>query len=1161
MAEASPSKAEFKLPKDPNTLAKMRDQLSDYLGTLERNTDAINLWLASNQATLITGHHQLVREVKYNKDETAALKILNGFGDAAGFVAAMQDFARLGETSFGANSKFVAEINKLTLGVPGKILEDLPEMKLPEADDDKPLVVAPPPKPVAPPPEPEKKKWWKPGSWFTKAEDGEKGPSQAEIDAEIQRREDELRRHWRLVRGELIALQSDRHYYVDSFMDWVGETLAPEDGKPKSDAEMAKLMEKYQNPQVVIDLARKDYSDVVDVKAQALRDRAVTYSATASLLDEQRIDAFTNYMSTLFPKVETNETKQMKEFLLKDFGAASFAELALNHVKDRRKQLDMLEMALKFEPEFKLSGALTKRDVFQRVLRETTAAKDPLDPRALEITLKKLRSQPGKEDLSDLIDLKSQQKTVFEELATRFKGGVDKMRDALGRVLEGLNSHPSQQPDNLANVVKAARDKDGMAMGVALTAISSGNNAQSFMALWHLAYPGKSLLDEIASTAKNGRELAVLTDTALNAGLLNELRVNSNAATGNAQNFFAFFNKHVMANPGDFPLQSARKLVAHSFVNGGLADLRLEITKPGGWLEKINTSPLPEDARLNWTAALLEPWESNIVKSNILFEASNKALDKGAKSALAAIENNYAGPFVRLTADKLLTNLDRVSNIWYNAETKALRYTVSGTGHTLMESVTPEMAKEVLSHIKRKGGFMDEFDGLFRPEKLDVVLTTPHRSKVAWEGRTGDLNVTDDTFKELHKRDDFLHATDSRGNTLSVNLRSVTLLQPLSDGTHLLVDRYGEVRVVDGLKPVKPWPGLIDLGGTLFNPSNASIISLNHDKAQLEFRCESNDFDELLKNVAPGQYFYSVDLASKADVKLIEKEIAKDGAIRAADQGSLKNMHFNMGTLGYLSYVEGRETGFNCRKNSPARKHGFISADEDLSKGIYDGLSKNPDLVCVANVITHKSCIDDAYFNADKGEFFFVIGGDILKVEAEAKEAYAALKKLSREEGFTVVGANVVGREEVPADVVNLGHATSLQYSEVQERTNIIAAHEKFHISLDRAQSRELLTLLEDDALKAARAATVKEAWTQNLKDTLGALPDVQVKVPQAITDLSRPYLLDQLTGKPGENRAMPQPQKDFAIAAKPLSSGDTFTYPVREAKTQANVAGTRRKP
>ncbi|MEZ0260884.1 MAG: hypothetical protein ACAH80_07730 [Alphaproteobacteria bacterium] len=1159
MADAAPSKAEFQLPKNPETLAKMRDQLSDYLGTLERNTDAINAWLQKNQAELITGHHQLVRAIKYQKDETAALKILNGFGDAAGFVAAMQDFTKLADENFGANSTFAQEIKRLQLGVPAKILEELPEMKLPGPEDDQPVIVAAPP-PPPPAPEPEKKKWWQPSGWFGgKKDEGPKGPSQAEIDAENQRREDELRRHWRLVRGELIALQSDRHYYVDSFMEWVGETLAPEDGKPKDDNALAKLMEKYQNPQTVIDLARKDYSDVVDVKAQALRDRAVTYSQTASLLDEQRIDAFTNYLPTLFPKVETNETKQMKEFLLKDFGAASFAELALNHVKDRRKQLDLLEMALKHESEFKLSGATTKRDVFQRILRETTAAKDPLDPRALDITLKKLRSQPGKEDLADLIDLKSKTPSVFEQLAGRFKDGADKMREAIDRVLEGMNGHPSQTSVNLANVVKAARDKDALAMGIALTAIQANNNAQAFMALWHLTYPTKSLLDEISSTAKTPAELAKLTDTALSAGLLNELRAHSNAATGNAQNFFAFFNKNVMATPGDFPLQSARKLIAHTFANGGLAELRLEITKSNGWLEKINKSSLPEDAKLNWTAALLEPWESTIVKSNILAEASTKALDAGAKAALDNIEKNYAGPFVRLSPDKLMTNLHRISNIWYNAETRALRYTVSGTGHTLMDDVSPEMAKETLAHIKRKGGFMDEYDGLFHPEKLDAVLTTPHKSKVAWEGRTGDLNVSEETFKELHKRDDFLHAADSRGNTLSINLRAVTLLQPLSDGTHLLVDKYGEVRVVEGLKPVKAWPGLLDLGGTLFNPKNASITSLNHDKAQLEFRCESNDFDELLKNVAPGQYFYTVELASKADVKRIEDEIKKDPATQAADKGSLRNMHFNMGMLGYLTYIQGRETGFNCRKNSPARKNGFISAEEDLSDSIFKGMSANPDLICVANIITHKSCIDDAYYNADKGEFFFVIGDTILRVDADEKEAYAVLKKLSREDGFTVVGANMVGRTEVPADVVNLGHATSLQYSEVQERTNIIAAHEKFHISLDRAQSRELLELLEQDALKDTRAATASAAWTQNLKDTLGNMPEVQVKVPQAITDLSRPYLLDQLTGKPGENRDMPKPQRDFAIAARPLSAGDTLAYPPRGEKPQAKPAQKRR--
>ena len=67
MADDLPSNAQakqaatFKLPEDLNTLSQMRDQLSDYLNTLERNTDSVNAWLSKNQNDIIVGLHRLNR--------------------------------------------------------------------------------------------------------------------------------------------------------------------------------------------------------------------------------------------------------------------------------------------------------------------------------------------------------------------------------------------------------------------------------------------------------------------------------------------------------------------------------------------------------------------------------------------------------------------------------------------------------------------------------------------------------------------------------------------------------------------------------------------------------------------------------------------------------------------------------------------------------------------------------------------------------------------------------------------------------------------------------------------------------------------------------------------------------------------------------------------
>src|SRR5262245_4003689 len=123
MADDLPSRPQFTLPEDLDSLAKMRDQLGDYLNTLERNTDTVNAWLAKHQNGIIVGLHQLNRGIS-RRNEQEALTALQKLGETAGFVIAIQDFPALAEGAFGRDSKLVAEIAKLQPGIPKAILED-----------------------------------------------------------------------------------------------------------------------------------------------------------------------------------------------------------------------------------------------------------------------------------------------------------------------------------------------------------------------------------------------------------------------------------------------------------------------------------------------------------------------------------------------------------------------------------------------------------------------------------------------------------------------------------------------------------------------------------------------------------------------------------------------------------------------------------------------------------------------------------------------------------------------------------------------------------------------------------------------------------------------------------------------------------------------------
>lgn len=1165
MADDLPSNAQakqaatFKLPEDLNTLSQMRDQLSDYLNTLERNTDSVNAWLSKNQNDIIVGLHRLNRALA-KKSDAEAVKALSGLGEIAGFVLSIQDFKGAAETAFGANSNFAAAAARVQPGIPKNILEDLPEIRLP---DETTLRPAMPPAPEPAPEEPKVvKKWYNPGTWFDKSEE-RAAEAKKNAEEEAQRKIDEIKRHWRLVRSELISLQSDRHYYVDSFMDWLGEELAPQPGH--TDAEAQKLMEKYQNPQVVIDLAMEDYAQVMHVKADALRERALLYSKTAALIDEQKIAEFAAMLPALFPKSETVETQQIKALLLKDFEVTSFADMALSRVHRRDEQLLLLKTALTLEPEYKLKGLSTPAQIFERVLKETLADKDPLSPEALNLTLKKLGGESrGKE----IIGLASG-KTVFERIATRFGNTAEATARAMREVLSGLGVGTAKSPEaQLREFADGVATKDGLRLGDTLRAIAARNLSQPFKALWNLTYPNTSLAGEIVKGSKNTAELSALMGLALDAGLLDEFKAQTNALQGSAKNALDFFNKNVLPDHADFSLVTARRLIGTAFANGGLEQLRTELTRPGGWLEKIATGDLNQEGRANWVAALLEPWQSNIVKSNILAEAAASALSADARKALQSFDDNLTGTNVRLDDGRILTNLENVANIWYNAESKTMRLTVNGTGHPVLDDVSPQMAKEILSHIQRKvPALQAEYDGLYNPANIDRIVTAQGNTHIYWGNHKGVLNVPDATIAALHKSDDFMHVTNPKnGQTHSINLDTIALLQPLEDGTHLLVDKYGEVQVIEGKVDIRAKGGLLDLSGTFFNPRNASILSFDAAKNKLEFRAESNDFDDLLESAAPGQYFYGVDLTKK-DFDRVKAAVEAVPTIAAPGAGNLHNLYFNMETLGYLMYTDERETGFNTRRNGPTKKPGFIAVEqEELAKNINAGLSANPELIVVGNVITHKSLIDDAYYSQEKQRLYMVLSNDILQVPADEATAHAVLSKLSREDGFTVVGAATIknpkgaGTVEMPADIVNLNRTVLQFHSEANDKTFLVAENDRFfHIGFDKQQAESLFDMLEAQGLEGAKAKTPKALeWTAKLRDVAAALPQQQLRVLPSLTDLSRDYLLEQMTGTPGENKPMPAPKADFAIAAQQLKTGGKLDYPARAAAPKKRPAAPR---
>lgn len=1166
MADQPPSTTPFQLPDDVHVLAHLRDQLGDYLSTLERNTDSIRDWLSEQQNNIIVGHHRLVRAIEMDRDEKKALDVLKKLGDTAGFILNLQDFGALARARFGDNSALEKALAAVPRGVPADILEDLPAVRVPKANDTVEAIGLQTRIEIPPlPDDGQKKGFWSSLGGMFKGQDPEE---------EARRKEEAVKRHWRQLRGELISLQSDRHYYIDSFMDWVGENLEPAD----IDAPTASLMQQYESPQYVINLAQRDYDEVNTERTRRLNAQALEYSSLAHKLDTQDIKGFIAQMPALFPRHETPESKRSKELLLTDFGVASFAELALTHVKKDADRIALLSAALSYEPNFKIAGLQSGAQIFERVLGEVLKP-EPLNPEALEITLKKLR---GREDGTNLLPLANTTQTPFYRIAARFDGDHVRIGQTSEKILTGLGMQDAVVSKHVAAFAAAADNGDAQAMLNTLRDISARRTGHAFMALWALTYPQESIMDKLPASGAAPKMLSLLTSAAIEAGVHDEWNVGGSAVKSNAPArseygaAIRFIDEHIMpslSGPEQFDVQTARLVLATAFLNGGLDALRPQLTAPGGWLEQIAASDsLKDKDKLAWLAALVEPYNSDIVRANILHAAADQAEDKQAARLLSAIESIFVSDNVRLDSERMLTNLGRIANIWYNPEPKTLRFTISGVGQLLQENVSQHMADETLALLQRKGGFEAEYDGLINAANIDRIVTTQSGTKIAWHRHTADFNGTEAQAAALHRRADFMHEDDPKtGETFSINQKSILLLQPLEDGTHLLVDRYGAAHVLEGNIRLEAQPPLLNLGGVWFNPHAASIISLSSDKKSLEFRAESREFDDFLEvaagedehgNPQEAKYLYSVPLPGSNAGKAVADVIANDTGF-AAPVGGADTLVLNLRALGYLKYedddVKG-DAGFYCHKYGPTRKPGFVHPeDAEFAEALYKGLKTAPDVINVGKHFAHKSMIEDAYFNAENNTFYMVIGQEVHSTPAKPEEAYAALKKLSGEKGFEVVGTNLVdnpvkggiGQEEVPADVINLSRASLIAYSAAQDHTYIHTDQDKYHINLNRSWAQDLFKRLEKEGRAPALKNAQKIQGAADFESILSLSSSFDVVAKPALGSDAPAYLLAQAMGEGKEVRRIGTIDKDFSVASAAVNSGQKIKYP-RQRQPQA---------
>lgn len=389
------------LPQDAAALRGIHDALAGYMAALDDRAAQQRDWLQKNETLFMIAHHRLGLFVGQNM-ERDAVYMAELLGDGAAFVMATDGLAARAREAFGADSQLLRPRHMF----PPQLRDAVPVPDLPDGLIPAPII-APEPEPPAP-----DKKWWKPG-WMSK-----KHAENIETPHTARQRK---RQEWQDAQDRITALQSDRHYYVDSLMDWVGDALAAENA---DDARM----EGYRNPRRIAELAAQDYARETSQDIAAMQQRITLYTHLATFIDTQAIAEFTATLPVLFAQPDTAAMRRMRDTLLQDYQVVSFAELALTKVKDRDSQWLLFKAALEYEPELKFTGLKKRHEILDRIREETEKKHSPLNEKALRLARKKLDAM---EDMRE--EGVKRRRPQPLTLADIFNAAVDVIEEALNR--------------------------------------------------------------------------------------------------------------------------------------------------------------------------------------------------------------------------------------------------------------------------------------------------------------------------------------------------------------------------------------------------------------------------------------------------------------------------------------------------------------------------------------------------------------------------------------------------------------------------------------------------------------------------------------------------------------------------------------------------------
>jgi hypothetical protein len=1066
----------FELPEDLDALARMKDQLDIYLKTLESNTESLSDWMNRNKETIILGYYQLHRALR-QKDQAAAMTTLQNLGEAAGFVLSIDDFANLSAAAFGDNSGFMTEARKNSEPLPASVLHPLPEVYVPQVELGVSPDVPSAPKLEEPAPRTEASGIWGSVRNLFRHE---------QIEAEqANRRLEQKMQQWREVRDEMIGLTSDKYYFIDSTMKFIADALDPDPNVRPDDETMLQ----YRHPQFIIDRAYEDFQQVNREKGSGIRRMAGIYAKIAGAFETQAsLDEMKDGIATLSAGEKESQEELMRKMLFRDLDVGSFAEFALKKVKDPQMQISLFAQAVKHEQKIVFKDTEDPKIIFQDLFNSVL---EGMDSSVLRIALKPL----GIVDHASAIKIYNAYDSVFSYAVDRYINEPDKLQ----RLLKDMLAYAENESTNIniegfVQLLTAIRvERLDTNAAILMELLSIHGQTLGVKSLWKLS--------NRPSLMSIGKDSVNFLHAGLRGGFFDQVNLSATSSAADIDNLLDFINTTFIEKAAHPDL--LREFMATAFKNEGTVELRKRLNS--GWLEVITGhSRLTDAEKIKMISALLSPFKSDIIRANIMWEASENTTDVKVADKLVIMEQALVGQNIRLGTDRMLINIGKIANIWYTPEKgrECLCYNIDGNAAVMTAKISVTEAKEILSLIARRGPFLQEYNGLFNPKNFDKFIISDKKISYFRNTVSCDLSVSEESgaINKLKGHENYVLlednncASDKKGNSsqkkiTGYNLNSVAMILTTGKDTCVLIDKFGEYTHVTGIpKGLNSTQMLEVTEGTYINPDNFSVIGFNKQTNQIAVRIEGKKFLQFIDETGKKDNVYKISVTPerlRALETALSSQVNNDCFYKV--EGTLgktgySSFFFNFQRLGYIMVGKsGDQHGlFNLGASHSAtagniRKMEFmpISTPENARK-IFDTLSQNSNLILLNNILIHPDFIHEAYFNPRTSGMRILTPSGWLDVEIASYSAETALGKLQNMSGFLSAGEKKnAGGELTVGDVVNMQDVTLIRKDPNHDQTLMTFASELTHTALTHKQADRQFDAFENtdpDTVKAARA-------------------------------------------------------------------------------------------